>query len=210
MDRPRETQNAQYLCRHTYYSELNNRKNVERAAARRRAAAAERPSERRSGGTDELYAGLRARLTDRKRIDGMIYRAAEWLEVDDRTRRVECASRRLPVSVMAAIMAVALSLLMIVAGAVISSKANMELYEAENELNRLKATELELARELELKNDLRYIEEVARGRLGMVEREHASVLTVDSDCEDHVELYEQKGAQNGFSAILDALGFFGE
>lgn len=210
MDSSRETQNAQYLCRHTYYSELNNRKNVERAAARHRAAAAERTSERRSGGTDELYAGLRARLTDRKRIDGVIYRAAEWLEVDDRTRRVERASRRLPVSVMAAIMAVALSLLMIVAGAVISSKANMELYEAENELNRLKTTELELARELELKNDLRYIEEVARGRLGMVEREHASVLTVDSGCEDHVELYEQEGTRNGFSALLDALGFFGE
>lgn len=210
MDRPRETQNAQYLCRHTYYSELNNRKSSERRSARHRADAAVAASGRRTGGTDELYAGLRARLTDRKRIDSAISRAAEWLEVDDRARRVECASRRLPVSVMAAIMAVALSLLMIVAGAVISSKANMELYEAENELNRLKATELELARELELKNDLRYIEEVARGRLGMIEREHASVLTVDGDCEDHVELYEREGTRNGFSALLDALGFFGE
>lgn len=210
MDRSRETQGAQYLCRHTYYSELNSRKKVERAAEKRGTASAEPAYERRSFGTDELYAGLRSRLTDRKRIDGAISRAAEWLEIDDRARRVERAPKRLPVSVMAAIMAVALSLLMIVAGAVISSKANMELYEAENTLNILKAAELELARELELKNDLRYIEEVARGRLGMIEREHASVLTVDDHREDYVELYEQEKSLTGFSALLDVLDFFGE
>lgn len=210
MDRSRETQGAQYLCRHTYYSELNSRKKVERAAEKRGTASAKPAYERRYFGTDELYAGLRSRLTDRKRIDGAISRAAEWLEIDDRARRVERAPKRLPVSVMAAIMAVALSLLMIVAGAVISSKANMELYEAENTLNILKATELELARELELKNDLRYIEEVARGRLGMIEREHASVLTVDDHREDYVELYEQEKSLTGFSALLDVLDFFGE
>ncbi len=210
MDRSRETQGAQYLCRHTYYSELNSRKKVERAAEKRGTASAEPAYERRCFDTDELYAGLRSRLIDRKRIDGAISRAAEWLEIDDRARRVERAPKRLPVSVMAAIMAVALSLLMIVAGAVISSKANMELYEAENTLNILKATELELARELELKNDLRYIEEVARGRLGMIEREHASVLTVDDHREDYVELYEQEKSLTGFSVLLDVLDFFGE
>lgn len=217
MDNTEKAQGMPYLCRHTYYSELNEKRAQQRRAAAA-SATASAANEAQSVDAQSMietvpvreHAETAEQLNVRQRIDAAILHAAEWLEVDDRARRVEHAGRRLPVSVMAAMLAVALSLLMIVAGAVISAKANMELYAAENELSSLKTTEQELARELELKNDLRYIEEEARGRLGMIDREHASVLAIDNDCEDSVELYEQPEGRTFFAALLDALGFFGE
>lgn len=218
MDNTEKAQGMPYLCRHTYYSELNEKRAQQRRAAASSAKAASAANEARSADAQDRIETVPARergetaeqLDVRQRIDAAILHAAEWLEIDDRARRVEHAGRRLPVSVMAAMLAVALSLLMIVAGAVISAKANMELYAVENELSSLEATEQELARKLELKNDLRYIEEEARGRLGMIDREHASVLAIDNDCEDSVELYEQSEGRTFFAALLDALGFFGE
>lgn len=248
MDSPKTYQGTKYLCRHTYYSELNNKKREQRAAyraARRdmnrdinsalhvashvasngsspsaspevkktafgaavHTEASRRDSAARKGLNFEL---LCARLRDNKRIDGVINRAAAWLEVDDKACRVERRSRRLPVGVMAVMLCVALSLMLIVAGAVVSSKANMELYAAENRLEELKVSEAELCRRLELKNDLRYIEAEARGRLGMIDRQHASVIVLDDGREDKVEINRRREGRTAFSSLLSALGFFGE
>lgn len=252
MDSPKSYQGTPYLCRHTYYTELNEKRRRERqmkkAAGRANVAAtvktvagsaniaatAKTAAERAKAKTTDgpaakgapvstafaqanampeqapWYAGIRARLRDNKRIDAAINRAVAWLEIDDKSCRVERKAKRLPVGVMAAMLCLALSLMLIVAGAVISSKANMELYDAENRLASLKSTEAELSRRLELKNDLRYIEEEARGRLGMIDREHASVFTVDDKREDKVEIYRPGGGRTAISALLNALGFFGE
>lgn len=265
MDSPKSYQGTPYLCRHTYYTELNEKRRrerqmkkaagsanvaataktvVERAkvaataqvsaerakvvadaqtvAERAKAKTTAEPAAKgepvstafaQANATPEQppwYAGIRARLRDNKRIDAAISRVVAWLEIDDKSCRVERKAKRLPVGVMAAMLCLALSLMLIVAGAVISSKANMELYDAENRLASLKSTEAELSRRLELKNDLRYIEEEARGRLGMIDREHASVLTVDDKREDKVEIYRPGGGRTAISALLNALGFFGE
>lgn len=239
MDSPKNYQGTPYLCRHTYYTELNEKRRRERkmkkdAECAKAAADAQAVAERakstttaepaakseptsaafaQANATPEQtpwYAGIRARLRDNKRIDAAISRAVAWLEIDDKSCRVERKAKRLPVGVMAAMLCLALSLMLIVAGAVISSKANMELYDVENRLASLKSTEAELSRRLELKNDLRYIEEEARGRLGMIDREHASVLTVDDKREDKVEIYRPSGGRTAISALLNALGFFGE
>lgn len=252
MDSPKSYQGTPYLCRHTYYTELNEKRRRERqmkkaAGCARTTATAKTVAERAKVAADAQavaerakntttaepaaksaptstafaqanatpeqtpwYAGIRARLRDNKRIDAAISRAVAWLEIDDKSCRVERKAKRLPVGVMAAMLCLALSLMLIVAGAVISSKANMELYDAENRLASLKSTEAELSRRLELKNDLRYIEEEARGRLGMIDREHASVLTVDDKREDKVEIYRPSGGRTAISALLNALGFFGE
>lgn len=254
MDSPKSYKGTMYLCRHTYYTELNEKRRRERqikkAAERAKATTTADPAARiaptytafaqadltsestaakltrtdaepapadTAAQTDPgrramapWHAGVRARLRDSKRIDAAICRAIAWLEIDDKSCRVERKAKRLPVGVMAAMLCLALSLVMIVAGAVISSKANMELYEAENRLASLRATESELSLRLELKNDLRYIEEQARGRLGMIDREHASVIAVDDKQEDKVEIYRSNRGGTAISALLDALGFFGE
>ncbi len=226
MDSPKSYQGTPYLCRHTYYIELNEKrrrerqikKSAERAKTKTTAVASAKTAPTsttcaQANATSEQtpwYAGIRARLRDNERIDAAINRAVAWLEIDDKACRVERKAKRLPIGVMAAMLCLAMSLMLIVAGAVISSKANMELYDAENRLASLKSTEAELSRRLELKNDLRYIEEEARGRLGMIDREHASVLTVDDKREDKVEIYRPSGGRTAISALLNALGFFGE
>lgn len=149
-------------------------------------------------------------VSDRQAINGMINKAANWLEVDDKALRVDGVKSKLPVKFIVSIAVAATSLMLIVSGAVISSKANMELYAAENRLKELRVYEAELDAALEVKNDLVYIEDVARNKLGMIDREYATVSYLDSDTDDMVEIYEKTEDRSAFYAILNALGFFGE
>ena len=249
MDSTRNNNNGTpYLCRHTYYLELNEKRRRERQAARARTAdhadkrdsgvaktyrdmgtpeyadarghkveqsypsSAASPSSRTDGSRSRIpqYASLGSRLRDSSVLDSVIARVASWLEIDDKACRVESKPKRLPLGIIAAMLAIAMSLMLIVAGAVISSKAKMELYAAENRLGELKSTELALSQQLELKTDLRYIEQQARERLGMIDREHASVLALDGAQDDKVEIYRYSSGKTAITALLDALGFLGE
>ncbi|MBQ9080505.1 MAG: septum formation initiator family protein [Clostridia bacterium] len=147
---------------------------------------------------------------DNEFINRSVARAEEWLEVDDKALRIEGVKKKIPTRLVAIIVVVATSLILVVSGAVISSKAEMELYAAENELEALRTRQIELERELELKNDLRYIEEIARNELGMIDREHGAVQYIDSERDDKVEIYEKSISTSKISAFLNALEFWGE
>lgn len=149
-------------------------------------------------------------VCDKKSINQMISKAAAWLEVDDKSLRVEGVKKKIPTKLIVSIVVVATSLMLVVSGAVISSKANMELYAAENKLEELNARKAELDEAIELKNDLVYIEDVARNKLGMIDREYGTVTYVNSATDDKIEIYEKSNNSSAFSALLNALGFFEE
>ena len=149
-------------------------------------------------------------VCDKKSINQMISKAAAWLEVDDKSLRVEGAKKKVPTKLIVSIVVVATSLMLVVSGAVISSKANMELYAAENRLDELNARNAELDEAIELKNDLVYIENVGRNKLGMIDREYGAVTYVDSSTGDKIEIYEKSNDTSAFLAWLNALGFFEE
>lgn len=155
-------------------------------------------------------AGLRAKLKDNDYINSKIVALADWLEVDDKQLRVEGVKKKMPAKLVAIIAVVAISLMLVVSGAVISSKALMELYSSQNELLELQSLKVELEHELELKNDLRYIEQVARNELGMIDREHGAVQCIDNELSNKVEIYENNTVYSKLSSLLDSLSFLGE
>lgn len=154
--------------------------------------------------------GLRTKMKDNDFINNKIVVLADWLEVDDKQLRVEGVKKRMPAKLVAAIAVVAISLMLVVSGAVISSKALMELYASQNELLELQSLKIELEHELELKNDLRYIEQVARNEMGMIDREHGAVQCIDNELSNKVEIYENNTVYSKISALLDSLSFLGE
>ncbi len=154
--------------------------------------------------------GFRTKLKDNDFINSKIVALADWLEVDDKQLRVEGVKKKMPAKLVAIIAVVAISLMLVVSGAVISSKALMELYSSQNELLELQSLKVELEHELELKNDLRYIEQVARNELGMIDREHGAVQCIDNELSNKVEIYENNTVYSKISALLDSLSFLGE
>ncbi len=153
--------------------------------------------------------GLRSRLKDNDFINSKIIALADWLEVDDKQLRVEGVKKKMPAKLVTVIAVVAISLMLVVSGAVISSKALMELYASQNELLELQSLKIELEHELELKNDLRYIEQVARNELGMIDREHGAVQCIDNELNNKVEIYEKNTVYSKISSLLDSLSFLG-
>ena len=158
----------------------------------------------------KTYNEFMSLVCDKKSINQMISKAATWLEVDDKSLRVEGVKKKIPTKLIVSIVVVATSLMLVVSGAVISSKANMELYAAENKLEELNARKAELDEAIELKNDLVYIEDVARNKLGMIDREYGTVTYVNRATDDKIEIYEKSNNSSAFSALLNALGFFEE
>jgi hypothetical protein len=61
-----------------------------------------------------------------------------------------------------------------------------------------------------LNADLVYIENVARNKLGMIDREYGAVTYVDGSTGDKIEIYEKSNDTSAFLAWLNALGFFEE
>lgn len=158
----------------------------------------------------KTYDSVVSFVCNKQSINQMINNAAEWLEVDDKALRVEGTKKKVPVKLITGVIVVATSLMLVVSGAVISSKANMELYASENKLEELRAKSAELDEALEIKNDLVYIEDVARNKLGMIEREYGTVMYIDNEVGDKVEIHEKTTDTSAFYALLNALGFFGE
>lgn len=154
--------------------------------------------------------GLKTKIKCNEFINDKIALIAEWLEVDDKSLRVEGVRKPIPAKWVAVIAAISISLMLVVSGAVISSKALMELYSSQNELAELQNIQAELERELELKNDLRYIEKVAREELGMIDREHGAVQYINNELSNKVEIYENNKVYSKISSLLDSFAFFGE
>jgi len=146
--------------------------------------------------------------SESKVIRKTIKTAVDWIDVDDKDHRIEGEYKKIPLGIMCSIVIVALSLLLIVAGNVMVSQASMDLWKLEDEYEMLKEYEAEIESKLALKNDLKYIEYVARTKLGMVDREHADVIYIGDDPQNRVEFYNvDNNDKIGLSTLLYSLGF---
>ncbi len=169
-------------------------------------------SEAPAGKADIIVKSLQVITKNNNIVNKTIKTAEEWLAVDKRELRAEGNKRKIPLSTMLMIFTVSFALLLIVAGTVITSKASMELLSMKNQLSELTSYKYELEQKIEIKNDLKYIEMVARTKLGMVDREYAAAKYIGGGAEDKVVIYDtgddnDKGIDLGLSTLLSALGF---
>ena len=161
------------------------------------------------GRAGKLAVALEKKLGGKDIIKKTVRLTDEWLAVDPKENRAEGAHKKIPCHIMLMILALSLSLLLIVSGSVLTSKAEMEMRAVKNQLGELVEYKEELEQKLEIKNDLRYIETVARTRLGMIDKSYAPLKYLGEELEEKVVIYDTGTDSHriGLSTLLNALGF---
>ena len=131
--------------------------------------------------------------------------APTWFDFSpvDTTRE----TRRFPLSAFAAIVAVAVSLMLIVASSVMIHHGEKRISQLTVELSELSGEVLDLQSELDVKNDLLLIRDVATEEFGMVEEKYVTMQYLSMGSGDSIEVFEEEKPKNvGIAAILSAIG----
>ena len=117
------------------------------------------------------------------------------------------SARRFPLSAFAAIVAVAVSLMLIVASSVMIHHGEKRVSQLTVEVNELAGEVSDLKSELDVKNDLLLIRDIATDEFGMVEEKYVKMQYLSMGSSDSIEVFEEKKQESvGISAILSAIG----
>ena len=116
-------------------------------------------------------------------------------------------TRRFPLSAFAAIIAVAVSLMLIVASSVMIHHGEKRVSQLTVELSELAGEVSDLQSELNVKNDLLAIRDIATEEFGMIEEKYVKMQYLSMGSGDSIEVFEEKKQETvGISAILSAIG----
>lgn len=131
--------------------------------------------------------------------------APTWFNGDKADTSQE--TRRFPLSAFAALLAIAMSLMLIVASAVMLNRASNAVSELRQELDGVSAEVSDLSASFQVQNDLREIYRIATEEYGMVGEEYIKMQYITLDGEESVEAFEEERESNvSLDAILSALG----
>lgn len=113
--------------------------------------------------------------------------------------------RKLPAATLVTIVACMMSLVLLVGSTVMTGDITSEYSTLKSEVNALANQESKLMTELDIKNDLRVIENIAINKLGMVSRDLISRNYVKLDEEDMIESFAEPETNVGLSTLLSAI-----
>ena len=128
--------------------------------------------------------------------------AKTWIPLEERKKEriVQGGKTKLPASLILAILVITISLLMIVASAVLLGSAKNEQNELEDKIAHLEWEISELRTDLNKKNAEAEIEIFAKEELGMIGQEHVNFEYINSNKTD--ELEKQKAEEVSFSSLI--------
>ena len=116
-------------------------------------------------------------------------------------------SRRFPLSAFAAILAVAMSLLLIVASSVMVRLAESDVSRLKTQISDMTSQANDLKSDYEVGTDLLQIRQIAKEEYGMVDEDYLKMDYVSLLGEDSVEAYEERREESiGLAALLSAIG----
>ncbi len=116
-------------------------------------------------------------------------------------------TRRFPFSAFAAVIAVAMSLMLIVVGSVLLNSAERSVGLLKSQVSELSGEVAEMRADMEAHSDLLEIRRIAVEEYGMVDEEYLKMQYLVLESEDKVEVYEEEREETiGLSAILSAFG----
>ena len=117
------------------------------------------------------------------------------------------ATRRFPLSAFAAIIAIAASLMLIVASSVMIHQGEKRISQLTVEVNELAVEVSNLKSELDVKNDLLVIRDIATEEFGMIEEKYVKMQYLSMGSGDSIEVFEERKQERvGIAAILSAIG----
>ena len=127
---------------------------------------------------------------------------------EDESRHAPVRTRRIPVGLTAALVAVVVSMSMVITGTVLVSQSTNELSRQKDKLAELQEVHGELSDELALKNDALHIEERAREELGMVSEKYLHGEYIIEERTDELEILDRDRDEkkSGFARLLSAFG----
>lgn len=116
--------------------------------------------------------------------------------------------RRFPISALASIVAIAMSLGLIVASSILLTRAENSVSRLQKEVDVASAEVAELRSDFETRYDLMEIRRIAMEEYGMVEEEYLKSHYAPIGSEDSVESFENdRPTSAGLSSILSAIGW---
>ena len=144
--------------------------------------------------------GLPARVGKR-----LLAAAPKWFDTAEPDTSKNC--RRFPLSAFAAMLAVAMSLLLIVASSVMVRLAESDVSRLKTKISDATVAAEELRSDFEVGCDLLEIRQIASEKYGMVAEDYVKMDYVSLQGEESVEAYrEEREKSVGLSALLSAIG----
>ena len=129
----------------------------------------------------------------------------EWFDRGVTQKNEE--KKKFPLSAFAAIVAVAISLMLIVASSVMLTRAESRINQLTVEADVLADEISELQSDVDVQNNLLELREIAMDQYGMVDEKYVEMTYLDTDLEESIEAYEEeRDTSIGLSALLSALG----
>lgn len=133
-------------------------------------------------------------------------RLPTWFQGGHSSTTVKSA-KKFPFSALAAMVAVAISLMLIVASSVMLTRAESRISALTLEADALSNEISELRSDVEVNNNLLQIREIATNEYGMVEGEYVEMNYLDLQGSETIEVYEdEREGGIGLSALLSAMG----
>lgn len=152
-----------------------------------------------------------ARIVDRAKhlpgewVANMRHQAPTWFNFSKPDTSHEI--RRFPVSAFAAVLAVAMSLMLIVASSILLTRAENNLNSIRSEISTLSDEVVELKSDFQAQQNLIEIYRIATEEYGMVSEEYIKMQYLALNAGDSVETFEGEREQTvNLSAILSAIG----
>ena len=131
--------------------------------------------------------------------------AFEWFDFSVRGARRE--TRRIPFSAFAAILAVAISLMLIVASSVMLTRAESRINSLTVKMESLTDEVADLQSDVNVQSNLLELREIAVEQYGMIDQRFLEMSYLDTQAEDRIDAYEEERDEGiGLSALLSALG----
>lgn len=134
--------------------------------------------------------------------------AGDWLQIDHVTVRDQKTNRKLPISLVSALIVIAVSLMLIVSSAVMVAGMRREVGALEKEVNALEKQCDLMEDKREASIDYREIYRVATEEYGMLEADYVSASYNVEENTRRIEVFEPETPTTfGLSTLLSALGF---
>ncbi len=132
---------------------------------------------------------------------------ADWFCTAKAEPKSEKQKKKFPLSAVAAMIAVAVSLMLIVASSVLLTRTESRISALTVEANALNGEVAELRSDTEVAVNLLQLRQVATEEFGMVDEEYLKTHYLNTQDEETVTAYEQeRGEGVGLSALLSAMG----
>ena len=142
------------------------------------------------------------------RMHALAEKAKKWIPEEKVGKLTGVRNISSPVAGIALVVVFAMLLCLPVILNVLINQTDSELYALEDQIRALEAEEAELRVQLEAKNDLRFIEDEAINRYGMIRLEQSTFRYLRLRGDEVIETYtpERRGNNAAVLALLSALG----